>query len=301
MATEEQTSSTTALIALRSGGTLRTGQRLTITNRTVTKLSFALLKNGSPTGTVTFLIRDISDNILATKAFGNASTLSATKNWEEVTFNTPVFINEEVRLLVEFSGGSSGNEVHFHGELADVKEGEFFTAYTTFWSDFGSGGTDYDGAYIYTFTEGGSTTPVVTTQAATDVIATGATGHGNVQGLGDSAVTQHGHVWSTSQNPDTSDSKTELGAKPQAGAFVSLITGLTPGTTYYLKAYATNSSGTTYGSQVSIGTASTIQRAHIWSEGSDFHYFDEAGVERVLQGHGVASDKDLWPWLDPFS
>ena len=144
-------------------------------------------------------------------------------------------------------------------------------------------------------------TSTVTTEANTNTIATSSTGWGHITVIGADDVTQHGHVWSTSQSPTTSDSKTELGAKPQTGNFTSGITGLTPGTTYYIRAYAVGSSGANYGSQVSITTLTTIRRAHIWSEGSEFHYFDEAGVERVLQGHETASDKDIWPWLDPFS
>ena len=299
MAVEEQTD-VGVLFASISGGS-SWGQKLTITNRTVTKLSFYLIRVGSPGGILTFLIRAVSgDAILLTKLWGNSNNISTSAAWYEVTFDSSLFINEEVYILATASAGSGGNLIQVYKTSSNVKDNEFVVSRN-------SGGVyneirDPDDApYIYTYDEGGSTTPVVTTQAATDVIATGATGHGNIQGLGSSAVTQHGHVWSTSQSPDTSDSKTELGAKPQAGAFASLITGLTPGNTYYIKAYATNSSGTAYGSQVSITTETTIRRAHIWSEGKEFHYFDEAGVERVLQGHATASDKDIWPWLDPFS
>ncbi len=141
----------------------------------------------------------------------------------------------------------------------------------------------------------------VTTEANTGTIATSSTGWGHITVVGDGAPTQHGHVWSTSQGPTTSDSKTELGAKPQTGNFTSNMTDLIPGTQYYIRAYAINTTGTSYGAEVNITTLTTIRRAHIWSEGSDFHYFDETGAERVLQGHETASDKDLWPWLDPFS
>ncbi|GAJ15159.1 unnamed protein product, partial [marine sediment metagenome] len=81
----------------------------------------------------------------------------------------------------------------------------------------------------------------------TGVEATTATGNGNVTDLGGESLTQHGHCWSTSHNPTTSDNKTELGAKSETGAFTSSLTDLPPNTLYYCRAYATNSAGTSYG------------------------------------------------------
>jgi len=58
-------------------------------------------------------------------------------------------------------------------------------------------------------------------------------------------VTARGVCWSTSQNPTTSNSKTTNGTG--LGTYTSHITGLSPNTTYYVRAYATNSEGTAYG------------------------------------------------------
>jgi len=57
-------------------------------------------------------------------------------------------------------------------------------------------------------------------------------------------VTARGVCWSTSENPTTSNSKTTDGEGP--GPYTSNITGLSPNTTYYVRAYATNSEGTDY-------------------------------------------------------
>jgi hypothetical protein len=91
--------------------------------------------------------------------------------------------------------------------------------------------------------------PLVTTQSVTNISGTTATGNGNITSIGGASVTQHGHCWSTSHNPTTSDSKTTLGAG-SVGVFTSSITGLTAGTKYYVKAYATNGGGTSYGAEV---------------------------------------------------
>ncbi len=72
---------------------------------------------------------------------------------------------------------------------------------------------------------------------------------GNVTSDGGATVTARGVCWSTSPNPTTANSKTsDLGS---TGIFNSILNGLTPGLTYYVKAYATNSIGTAYGNEVS--------------------------------------------------
>ncbi len=95
--------------------------------------------------------------------------------------------------------------------------------------------------------------PTVTTAAVSAVGLTTATCGGNVTSDGNEAVTARGVCWSTSANPTTADSKTTDGTG--TGAFVSSITGLAPGTTYHVRAYATNSVGTAYGADVEFTTS----------------------------------------------
>ena len=110
-------------------------------------------------------------------------------------------------------------------------------------------------------------TPTVVTNEVTNVAYSAATCGGNVTATGGANVTARGVCWSTSQNPTVSDSHTTNGSG--TGSFTSNITGLIPNTTYYLRAYATNSVGTSYGAQkmfttscntvnVSIAGATTI-------------------------------------------
>ncbi len=75
---------------------------------------------------------------------------------------------------------------------------------------------------------------------------------GNVTSDGGAAVTARGVCWSTNHNPTTADSKTVDGSG--TGAFTSNLNGLIAGTTYYIRAYATNSAGTAYGDEVSFTT-----------------------------------------------
>ncbi|OFX22655.1 MAG: hypothetical protein A2033_10650 [Bacteroidetes bacterium GWA2_31_9] len=87
--------------------------------------------------------------------------------------------------------------------------------------------------------------PSVSTTAASNIQSTSVTCGGNVLLNGGAAVTACGVCWSTSNDPSLSDSFTTDGSG--TGSFVSSITGLTPGVTYYFRAYATNAIGTSYG------------------------------------------------------
>jgi hypothetical protein len=100
-----------------------------------------------------------------------------------------------------------------------------------------------------------ATAPTVTTNDISSVTSTSASCGGNVISDGGAAVTGRGVCWSTSSNPTISNSKTANGTG--TGAFTSNITGLTPNTIYYVRAYATNSNGTSYGAVKSFTTPST--------------------------------------------
>ena len=99
----------------------------------------------------------------------------------------------------------------------------------------------------------------VTTTAATAITMTTATSGGNVTADGGSSVTVRGVCWGTSINPVATGNHTTNGTG--TGTFISLITGLTANTLYHVRAYATNSNGTFYGSDLTFTTqcvASTL-------------------------------------------
>ncbi len=94
--------------------------------------------------------------------------------------------------------------------------------------------------------------PSITTTALSSITATTATSGGNVTSDCGSTVVTRGVCWSTSANPTIADSRTYDGSG--IGSFASNITGLTPGTTYHVRAYATNAAGTAYGADVAFTT-----------------------------------------------
>ena len=82
---------------------------------------------------------------------------------------------------------------------------------------------------------------------------TSASSGGNISTDGGAVVTSRGVVWNTNPNPTIALSTKTLDGQG-IGAFSSFITGLTGNTTYYLRAYATNSTGTTYGNEIIFTT-----------------------------------------------
>jgi uncharacterized protein (TIGR02145 family) len=96
--------------------------------------------------------------------------------------------------------------------------------------------------------------PTVTTADVTDILSTTATSGGDVTSEGDAPVTARGVCWSTIAIPTTADNHTTDGSG--TGVFVSILTGLTGNTLYYIRAYATNSIGTAYGNEESFTTLS---------------------------------------------
>lgn len=96
------------------------------------------------------------------------------------------------------------------------------------------------------------TVPVLTTSPVISITFTSATSGGISTSDGKSAITAEGVCWSTSPGPTTGDPKTIDGNS--IGQFISTITGLTAGTLYYVRAYASNSAGTAYGDEISFST-----------------------------------------------
>ncbi len=124
--------------------------------------------------------------------------------------------------------------------------------------------------YIWTYNNCGNSTatilnqsttacsgsPIVTTTATSNIAQTTATSGGNVIDEGNSTVIVRGVCWSTSSNPTIANSHTTNGGG--TGEFVSNLTGLTLNTLYYVRAYANNSSGTSYGNEITFITLPSV-------------------------------------------
>ena len=110
---------------------------------------------------------------------------------------------------------------------------------------------------VMSFTSLDIVPPTVQTNAATSISTTGATLNGNVMADGGATVTARGFVYGTS----ASDLSQNVQSGTGTGSFTKALTGLTRSTTYYYKAYATNSAGTAYGEVKQFTTSSYPQGA----------------------------------------
>lgn len=275
------------------------------THHTCTHVALRLWKRGIPPTTYTVGVFTTSGGLPT----GNL-VVSATLDGTEIT---DVSGGEMKLVALDNSTNLASGTVYAVGIVAPA-EGDTNNCLVWLFGGWGNGNPYADGqacksigagweaeaGYDFGFEEWGDTTgvqaPTVTTQACTDIAPESLTGNGVVTSLGSATVTQHGHCWNTTQNPTTADTKTTLGTAYQTGHFTSAITPLTAGVTYYFKAYATNSWGTAYGSQVSNTMATAIGRRHWWVEGTDFHWFGQDGVEYKASGIGINSADIPWPF-----
>ncbi len=159
-------------------------------------------------------------------------------------------------------------------------------------------GTAYGSQLSFTTTDlvtPGPTLPVVGTSTSAITGSTTAASGGYVSNDGGSAITARGVCWSTTQNPTLADTCSSGGAG--IGYFSATVTGLGGcGVVYYVRAYATNATGTAYGNQnsVSTGLLPTVTTAPASAVG----YYDATSGGAIADNGGCAITQKgvVWSW-----
>jgi len=174
------------------------------------------------------------------------------------TNNNPTIADQSTKLGEKLSTGTFLSTVT--GLTVGTKY--FVKAYAT--NEAGTSYSDVIEVQTNNYTEA-----VVTTGNVTNLTHASLTIAGNLTNTGNTAVTEHGHCWNTSSNPTVANNKTQLGSKNNTGTYESNLTGLEPNTTYYIRAFATNLAGTTYGNEQMITTTEAPKVYFVTSWGND--------------------------------
>lgn len=245
----------TPLIAGTNVFTIRFDTSVCQANVTVTAAS-AAYTFGSTAGVCTGATA--AGTYIAGAALGSANTVAI-----QVNVSTPGSCSITTNTVNGMSFSHSGvftnpgpQTVNLVGSGTPVAAGSFtFTTAVT-------GGC----TFVVPVTNPAGSLAQLTTTAASSITCTAATSGGNITSDGGSAITARGICYSTTANPTIANSVVNSGSG--TGSFTSNITGLTAGTTYHVRAFATNSAGTAYGNDISF-TAITGCQAGIFVTGWD--------------------------------
>ena len=167
---------------------------------------------------------------------GGAAILSKGVCWS--TFPNPTISNTN-------TANGSGNASFISNLTGLLGDSVYYVrAYAT-----NATGTGYSAQLSFTATS--AVLASITTASLTLITDSTAVSGGNVTASGGGTISARGIVWNTSVNPTIAlSTKTTNGAG--TGVFSSNITGLTPGTIYYVRAYVTNNIGTNYGNELTF-------------------------------------------------
>ncbi len=146
--------------------------------------------------------------------------------------------------------------------------------------------------------ENGGALPFIETGRVTDITPISVTVEGNVKNDGGSLVTERGVFYGTS--PDTETTGTKISAGTGEGFFSAELDGLQEGTEYYVRAFATNSAGTAYGSELRftandiLPAVSTIEIIEIESRTAIVRadISDDGGNQVTERGVYIGTDPD---------
>ena len=149
--------------------------------------------------------------------------------------------------IISNKTNDGSGSLSFTSQLSGLQEGTkyYVRAYAT-----NAKGTSYGNEVSFTTTA--INKPTLTTNTITNISSSSATSGGVISSDGGVSIIAKGICWSATSNPTITSNKTNDGSGSLS--FTSQLSGLQEGTTYYVRAYATNAKGTSYGNEVSFTT-----------------------------------------------
>jgi uncharacterized protein (TIGR02145 family) len=211
----------------------------------------------------------VAGNQVVTDGFLPTITTTAVTSITRTTATSGGTITNDGGGTIQGSGvvwATTTNPTIENGVLSNNATNSSFTSNLT---DLNAGTTYYVRAYAFnsagtaygnerSFTTLPVTLPTLTTLEVTSITSTWANSGGNIINDGGGTITDRGLVWSTFANPSIAINQGSVSGGTGIGLFYRSIVNLTPGVTCYVRAYATNSAGTTYGNELSFVPQNTI-------------------------------------------
>lgn len=230
---------------------------------TITSVKIKAYRGGSP-GTITVSIRATSGgeptggDLCSGTTNGNTLTSSSPGEWREITLGAGYLLSASTKyaIVVRVLGGDSDNKVRWRNDYQGTYAGgdayQSLDSGSSWEANAGGGGADMD-LLFEDWGEPSVSAPTVTTQAASSVEETTATGNGNITDTGGENCDYRGFDYDIDSGAPYTYSATDTGSFG-TGAFTKGLTSLSPGTTYYYRAKAHNSAGWGYGSELTFYT-----------------------------------------------
>jgi len=225
----------------------------------ITSVKLKLYRVGSP-GTITVSIKATDENGHPTGADlcsgttdGDTLTDSSPGEWREITLGAGYDLSADTKYAIVVRAANANTDNRFYWRLNTT--GSYAGGNTEYSSNSGSSWTTY-ADYDYMFEDWGEpvTAPTVTTQAVSSIGTTTATGNGNITDTGGEDASAWGTCLAVTANPDTGDTVDAGSGAGGTGAFTTSIDSLSTPAKYHVRAYATNTEGTSYGADVTFVT-----------------------------------------------
>lgn len=190
---------------------------------------------------------------------GATSTITGSNTFAKLSFKpaagqTITFTDTTTQTAASFERTGTGTIV-FQGSgvggwaLTDSNGGtNTFNALTVSRSTASGGTFNATTSSLDSGNNAGWTFPTtIVTSAVTGILTNSATGNATITNQGGSAITERGFCWNTIGTPTTASPKVVVAGT--LGVYSGAITGLLPTTTYHVRSYLVNGSGTTYGNE----------------------------------------------------
>ncbi len=230
----------------------------------------------------------ISEVTLTTAVSGGTIT---SDGGEEILKKGVCWSTSQNPTIAESKTIDGNGAANFTSNLVDLVEGTtyFVRAYAT-----NSVGTAYGNEV--SFATNAVTGAVLTTTEITSVTSVSAVAGGNITNAGGGTISERGICWGTSPSPTVKKTASGTGS----GIFTVTLTGLTDGTTYYYRAYATNESGTTYGQELHFITPVTDIEGNIYKTviiGTEVWMAENLKVTKFNDNSDITLASDAAAWI----